>query len=76
MYMCKEENREQEENPGIVNEPIAEYQRRYQTSEEKDSIPPELIASAFNLAKQSVKEGRVYTTQQVMNSIDKEMGWK
>lgn len=45
-------------------------------TQEDNKLSNDLIIQAYQLSEHSVKERRVYTTQEVMNAIDKKIGWK
>ena len=70
------EKKKKENKTSIAKEPSVEYQKVSQSTLEKSyDIPTELIITALDSAQRSVKNGNVFTSEQVADFLDREMGW-
>lgn len=62
---------QEDSNPEILHEPICEYAKVEEAGAiDEYNIPNDLILKAYELAKQSIKAGKIYTTQEVMTKIN------
>lgn len=74
--MYKRKNKKTDDESTMANEPVMEYKKIHLPDEDEVDIPSDLLLQAFNKTQESVAKGNVYTTQQIMDKIDKEFGWK
>ncbi|MDR0962929.1 MAG: hypothetical protein LBM62_10335 [Mediterranea sp.] len=63
-----------EEKPCLAHEPVASY--GMQTEKKTYTIPDDILGQAWEAAIRDVDEGRARSTREVMDMLDKEMGWK
>jgi hypothetical protein len=72
--MKKQYKKHEEEKPMITNEPSVEYRTHGKTDSEYN-MPADVISLALESAKESIQKGYLYSTEEVMKIINKEMGW-